>query len=75
MAHSLLPLTGFIGAVWWDVTRTRLEDPLATERAEPESGPRPDAGWPRIFACFAEDLTPSDERLLRTMLAELLQSP
>ncbi len=55
--------------------RTRLEDPLANEHAEPESSLLPEAGGQPIFACFVDELTPNDERLLRTMLAELLQSP
>jgi hypothetical protein len=48
---------------------------LANERAEPESSLLPETGWQPFFACFVDELTPNDERLLRTMLAELLQSP
>lgn len=62
----------YVEVGWW---RTRLEDPLANERAEPESSLLPETGWQPFFACFVDELTPNDERLLRTMLAELLQSP
>lgn len=61
---------------------------MANDRAETESSLPADharrftslfrraiSGGQPVFACFVDELAPSDERLLRTMLVELLQSP
>jgi hypothetical protein len=56
---------------------------LASDRLQPDPGPPRDhirrlrawfrhaaRGRPAVLACFVDDLTPSDERLLRALLAD-----